>query len=170
MLDINYPHLYRKYFLMTSNGYHLEYWYFIFRKPNSSPVIKHVTNTHNFLVGDSLDVVCLVVCLHAGDDDTNYFSLLCPPSLQCFENIAKSCLDSGYRPTVDVYLLKFELPIPGLWRALRTFTGPAEHPHLPPDSPLTYKLAGPEGGQSWGGGWYNSAGVGVVFCQPTVEI
>ena len=40
-----------------------------------------------------------------------------PPSLLCFQNIVhKSCLDSGYRPTVGVYLLKFELSIPGLWR------------------------------------------------------
>ena len=72
----------------------------------------------------------------------------------CFQNIAKSCLDSGYRPTVDVYLLKFELPIPGLWRAPRTFTDPPEHPyplHPPLNSPLTYKLAGREGVKAgWG--------------------
>ena len=55
---------------------------------NSSPAIKPVKNTHNFLVGYRLDVVCVSVCLHAGDDDTNYFSPS-PPSLLCFQNIVQ---------------------------------------------------------------------------------
>ena len=55
---------------------------------NSSPVIKPVKNTHNFLVGYRLDVVCVSVCLHAGDDDTNYFSPS-PPSLLCFQNMVQ---------------------------------------------------------------------------------
>ena len=55
---------------------------------NSSPVIKPVKNTHNFLVGYRLDVVCVSVCLHAGDDDTNYFSPS-PPSLLCFKIIVQ---------------------------------------------------------------------------------
>ena len=77
-------------------------------------------------------------------------SLLVRPHFCVFKISSKSCLDSGYRPTVDVYLLKFELPIPGLWRAPRTFTDPPDHP-LPLNSPLTYKLAGPEGVKAgWG--------------------
>ena len=83
-----YNNFYRKYFLMTSNSHLQEYFIFRFRKQNFSPVIKPVTNTHNFLVGYSLDVVCVSVCLHAGDDDTNYFSPS-PPSLLCFQNIVQ---------------------------------------------------------------------------------
>ena len=148
--------------------------YFIFRKPDCSPVIKHVTNTHNFLVGDSLDVVCVIVCLHDGDDDTNYFST---PAL--------TSVFSKYRPQVLSWL---RLP-PNCWclpvevwtldtrsverRALRTFTGPRSslHPELrvPSPSPINWRHQGGSDREgSWG--WYNSAGVGVVFCQPTLEI
>ena len=60
-------------------------------------------------------------------------SLLARPHFCVFKIWSNSCLDSGYRPTVDFYLLKFELATLGRWRALRTFTGlcsPELTPHL----------------------------------------
>ena len=145
---------------MTSNGYHLELIIYLC-KPNSG-VIKHLTNTHNFLVWDSLDVVCLRVCVHGCDDDTNYFLHSRPHCCVVKMSTTKSCLDSGYRPTVDtVYLLKFETPMPGLESPsdIHRLTAPPP-PSTHQNSPLTYKLAGARGGSGGAGGDITQVGWG----------
>ena len=82
---------------------------------------------------------------------------------------------SKYRPTPVLTLVTAQLLISTCWSLNWRHWGAGEpfgHSPVsaPLNSPLTYKLAGPEGGQGGRGGWYNSGGMGVVFCQPTVKI
>ena len=82
-------------------------------------------------------------------------SLLDRPHFYVLKLSSKSCLDSGYRPTVDFYLLKFELAILGAGE-------PFGHSPAPPplSSPLTYKLAGPGGVRAGGEGDITQVGWG----------